>query len=90
MYKKKYTYIKPIESFHYDNELKRLLYKPSDIMNNCLITCIINSLSNDIDVIEDIIDNVALYHKLLTFVFYAEIELKLNTNCIEYILAHCF
>jgi hypothetical protein len=90
MYKQKYKYIKPIESFHYDNDLKTLLYKPSDIMNNCLITCIINSLTNDIDVIEDIINTVGLYHKLITFVFYAEIELKLNTNCIEYILAHCF
>ena len=37
---------------------------------------IINSLTNDIDVIEDIIDTVALYHKLITFLFYAEIELK--------------
>ena len=90
MYKHKYEYIKPIESFHYDNDLKTLLYKPSHIMNDCLITCIINSFINDIDVIEDIINTVGLYHKLFIFVFYAEIELKLNTNCIEYILAHCF
>jgi len=90
MYKQKIEYHKPIESFHYDNHLNTLLYKPSDIMTNCLINCIINSLTNDINVIEDIINTVGIYHKLFIFVFYAEIELKLNTNCIEYILTYCF
>ena len=88
--KKKYKYIKPIETLHYNNHLKTLPYTPSNIINDCLTTCLINSLSNDIDIIEDTIYTVGLYYNIIIFALYAEIKLKLNTNCIEYILSYCF
>lgn len=82
--------VSPIKYINYDKPLNKLLYKPSNVMIISIIDCITSSIFYDTEVIEEIVDTVKLYHNLVLFVCYAEITLKLNTNCTELILKHCY
>ena len=82
--------VSPIKYIDYDKPLNKLLYKPSNVMIISLIDCITSSIFYDTEVIEEIVDTVKLYHNLVLFVCYAEITLKLNTNCTELILKYCY
>ena len=55
-----------------------------------LIDCITSTITYDIEIIEDVVDTVKLYHNLVLFICYVEITLKFNTNCTELILQYCF
>tara|TARA_B100001996_G_C18613919_1_gene574896 strand:+ start:231 stop:758 length:528 start_codon:yes stop_codon:yes gene_type:complete len=82
--------ISVIKESHCANNLKFFIYKPTTIMINGIINCIINYIINNILIIEDVIDTVSIYHKLVIFCIYAEKTLKINTNCIELILKECY
>tara|TARA_B100000497_G_scaffold49834_1_gene57386 strand:- start:71 stop:598 length:528 start_codon:yes stop_codon:yes gene_type:complete len=82
--------IEAITELHCANNLKFCINNPTTIMINELISCILKSINNDILIVEDIIDTVAIYHKLVIFCIYAEKTLKINTNCIELILNKCY
>tara|TARA_Y100000389_G_C17157140_1_gene362523 strand:+ start:22 stop:555 length:534 start_codon:yes stop_codon:yes gene_type:complete len=82
--------VNPIKFINYDKPLNKLLYKPSNCMIINLIHCITSSITYDIEIIEDVVDTVKLYHNLVLFICYVEITLKFNTNCTELILKYCF
>jgi len=86
----KTKYISAITELHCANNLKFFTYNPTSLIICSLINCSIISISNDIDVVEDVIHTVGLYYNLVIFCIYAEKTLKLNTNCIELILKECY